>query len=388
MCICVCRIRVRVRTCHPYYLTFFRHPCGTNPFYHLCMQVGTRHCLYAAHSAWSQRCVYTQRCAHSSRCMLSTYMCSAAVFMCVCVCRIRVRVRTCHPYYVTFLRHPCGTNPFYHLCMQVWVHGTAYTLRTQHGHRSVWIYSGVHTALAVCVVHTCVAQQYSRVFACVGYAYVFEPAMQPHLPPAFLRYLLLWRSCGANPFHHLCMHHLPCMYAFPAKAVHPVTSFRVFQHVASYTCIQRNPCAYYHHTIRPCSLNCAVRTTYEHPISDILRLKLKVVDLIVLHVTAGRALSVIDLQWQCSASEESPPLRLLMGNRARMGFDVFDARDKIKHLPNLEAHLLQDFFPHRRYLSLGVLKHSTAPDDREVPSRAASHQSSVTKHSSTYTKKH
>ena len=45
-----------------------------------------------------------------------------------------------------------------------------------------------HSQGSLCVVHTCVAQQYSCVFACVGYASVFEPAVLPHLPPAFLRY--------------------------------------------------------------------------------------------------------------------------------------------------------------------------------------------------------
>ena len=66
----------------------------------------------------------------------------------------------------------------------------------------------------------------------------------------------------------------------------------------------------------------------------------------------------------------SPSLRLLMGNRARMGFDVFDAIDNIKHFPDLDAHLRQKFFPHHRYLSLSMLKHSATPDDRQVPFRA------------------
>ena len=43
----------------PYYLTFLQRSCGTNSFHHLCMQVCTRHCLYAAHSAWSQQCMYS-----------------------------------------------------------------------------------------------------------------------------------------------------------------------------------------------------------------------------------------------------------------------------------------------------------------------------------------
>ena len=47
-------------------------------------------------------------------------------------------------------------------------------------------------------------------------------------------------------------------YASPATAVRPVTSVRVFQHVTSYTCVQRNPCAHCHHTMRPSSPNSAV----------------------------------------------------------------------------------------------------------------------------------
>ena len=44
-----------------------------------------------------------------------------------------------------------------------------------------------------------------------------------------------------------------------------------------------------------------------------------------------------------------------MGNRARMmGFAVLDAIDNIKHFSDMEAHLRKNFFPHRRYLSLGV----------------------------------
>ena len=105
-----------------------------------------------------------------------------------------------------------------------------------------------------------------------------------------------------------------------------------------------------HIVITPCGLPCQIllfpsqETKYEHPIGDILRLKAKVADLIVLHVTAGRVLSVADLQRQCSAPEGSPPLRLLMGNRARMGFDVLDAINNIKHFSDLEAHLRQ-FLP-------------------------------------------
>ena len=47
-------------------------------------------------------------------------------------------------------------------------------------------------------------------------------------------------------------------YASPATAVRSVSSVRVFQHVTSYTCVQRNPCVHCHHTMRPSSPNSAV----------------------------------------------------------------------------------------------------------------------------------
>ena len=119
------------------------------------------------------------------------------------------------------------------------------------------VYSGVHTALAVCVCSaymTCVAQQYSCVFACVGNAYVFELDILPHLPPAFLRHKSLPSPVYASSPMYVD-------YASPATAVRPVTSVCVFQHVTSYTCVQRNPCAYCHHTMRSSSPNSAVPCT-------------------------------------------------------------------------------------------------------------------------------
>ena len=80
------------------------------------------------------------------------------------------------------------------------------------------------------------------------------------------------------------MHHLLCMYvdyASPATAVRPVISVRVFQHVTSYTCVQRT---HAHIVITPCGLPRQILlfplqgTMYEHPIGDILRLKAKVAD--------------------------------------------------------------------------------------------------------------
>ena len=65
---------------------------------------------------------------------------------------------------------------------------------------AVCVRTAVCTQLSLCVAHTCVAQQYSCVFACVGYAYVFETAMLPHLPPAFLGYKSLPSHVNAYVF--------------------------------------------------------------------------------------------------------------------------------------------------------------------------------------------
>ena len=47
---------------------------------------------------------------------------------------------------------------------------------------------GTQLSLSVCSTYmTCVAQQYSCAFSCVGCTYVFEPAILPH-PPAFMPY--------------------------------------------------------------------------------------------------------------------------------------------------------------------------------------------------------
>ena len=135
-------------------------------------------------------------------------MYSAEVLLCVCVCRIRVRVRTCNT------TSPSSRVPAVQIpsitCVCRCVHGTAYTLRTQHGHSSVCMYSGVHTTLAVCVVHTCVAQQYSCVFTCVGYAYVLKPTILPHLPPAFLRCKSLPAPVHASSPMYVCVSSYGC----------------------------------------------------------------------------------------------------------------------------------------------------------------------------------
>ena len=63
-------------------------------------------------------------------------------------------------------------------------------------------------------------------------------------------------------------------------------------------------------------------TKYEHPNAHIRLLKARVADVLVDHVMAGRARSVVDLRQQCAAPKGSPTLRILMGKRARNA--VFD----------------------------------------------------------------
>ena len=114
------------------------------------------------------------------------YMCSAAVLLCVCECRIPVRVRTCHS------TSHSSSAPAVQIpsitCKCRCVHGTAYTYAAHSPWSQQCVCTAVCTQLSLCVAHTCVAQQYSCVFACVGCACVFEPPMLPHLSPAFLRY--------------------------------------------------------------------------------------------------------------------------------------------------------------------------------------------------------
>ena len=61
---------------------------------------------------------------------------------------------------------------------------------------------------------------------------------------------------------------------------------------------------------------------YEHPNAHVRLLKVRVADVLVDHVTAGRARSVADLRQQCAAPNDSSTLRLLIGQRAGIvGFD-------------------------------------------------------------------
>ena len=205
------------------------------------MKVRTRHCLYAAHSPWSQQCVYVQRCAHSSRCVCSTYMCSAAVLLCVCV----------------------------------------------------W--------------------------------YVFEPAMLPQLPPAFLWYKSLsyagvysgvcsTYTCSAAVLLCACVcrirvrvrtcHTTSPSSSAPAVQMPSITCvdyasspmYVVYAAPATYGCASSNMClclshvtpacnvTHAHIVITPCGLPRQILlfpsqgTKYEHHIGDILRLKAKVAD--------------------------------------------------------------------------------------------------------------
>ena len=168
--------------------------------------------------------------------------------------------RTCSnlPYYLTFLQRSCGTNPFHHLCMQVCT-----AVCTQ-------------LSLSVCVVHAHDMCSAAVLLLCV----------------CVCRIRVRVRTCHTtSPSSSVPAVQIPSItcvctisyvnYASPATAVRPVTSVRVFQHVTSYTCVQRNPCAHCHHIMRPSSPNSAVPlqgTKYEHPIGDILRLKAKVAD--------------------------------------------------------------------------------------------------------------
>ena len=160
---------------------------------------------------------------------------AAVVLLCVGVCRMRVRVRTpailphLHP---AFLRYKSFPSP----------PGDA------------GVYSGVHTALAVsvCSTHTCLDLDMCSaavVLLCVcvcrirARVRIFHTTSPSSSVPA-----VQFPSIAC-----VCIISYVCSldYASPATAVRPVKSVRVFQHVTYYTCVQRNPCALFHHTMRP-----------------------------------------------------------------------------------------------------------------------------------------
>ena len=180
-------------------------------------------------------------------------MCSAAVLLCVCVCRISVRVRTCHT------TSPSSSAPAVQIssitCVCRCVHGTAYTLRTQHGLSSVCMYSGVHTALAVCVAHACMCSAAVLLCVCVCRIRLRVRTCHTTSPSSSVPAVQIPSTTCVCIISHVCMR------LQLRTAARPETSFRVFRHVTSYTCVQRNPCAHCHHTMRPSSPDSAVPFT-------------------------------------------------------------------------------------------------------------------------------
>ena len=100
----------------------------------------------------------------------------------------------------------------------------------------------------------------------------------------------------------------------------------------------------------------AQATKYEHPNAHIRLLKARVADVLVDHVTAGRAPSLVDLRQQCVAPNGSPTLRLLMGQRARnAGFDLSDNINNRANFSDFERLLHPTFLADRRCITLNVM---------------------------------
>ena len=171
----------------------------------------------------------------------------------------------------------------------------------------------------------------------------FTNVYQTHLPPALV-----------------CHSYVRALRVFPGRFMSELLASRVFawRYVPAVKCgrvlqQQLPPTAMYtvththirtHSLIMPSTpprqmlLFTLQRTLYEHPLGDIRRLEAKVVDNIVHYVTAGRAPSVAGLQRQYAARGGSPPLRLVMGQRARtMGFDLSDSIHSIKRFSDFEV---------------------------------------------------
>ena len=97
----------------------------------------------------------------------------------------------------------------------------------------------------------------------------------------------------------------------------------------------------------------AQATKYEHPNAHIRLLKARVADVLVDHVTAGRARSLVDLRQQCVAPNGSPTLRLLMGQRARnAGFDLSDNINNRTNFSDFQRLLHPTFLADWRYITL------------------------------------
>ena len=167
-------------------------------------------------------------------------MCSSAavVLLCVCVCRMRVRVRTpaILPHLPpAFLRYKSLPSPPV----------------------DAGVSSGVHTALAVCVcsTHTCLDYDMCsaavvllcvcvcRIRARVRICHTTSPSSSvPAVQiPSITCICIISYVCSLD-------------YAFPATAVCPVKSVRVFQHVTSYTRLPAYNVTHAHFVITPCGL--------------------------------------------------------------------------------------------------------------------------------------
>ena len=97
-------------------------------------------------------------------------------------------------------------------------------------------------------------------------------------------------------------------------------------------------------------------TKYEHPNAHISLLKARVADVLVDHVTAGCARSVVDLRQQCAATNGSPTLRILMRPRARnVGFDFSDNINNRANFSDFERLLHRTLLVDRRYTKLNVM---------------------------------
>ena len=97
-------------------------------------------------------------------------------------------------------------------------------------------------------------------------------------------------------------------------------------------------------------------TKYEHPNAHIRLPKARVADVLVDHVTAGRARSVADLRQKCAAPNGSPTLRLLMGQRARnAAFDLSDNINNRINFSDFERLFHPTLLADRRYIKLNAM---------------------------------
>ena len=97
-------------------------------------------------------------------------------------------------------------------------------------------------------------------------------------------------------------------------------------------------------------------TKYEYPNAHIRLLKARVADVLIDHVTAGRARSVADLRQQCAAPNGSPTLRLFMGQRARnAGFNLSDNINNRANFSNFERLVHPTLLADRRYIKLNAM---------------------------------